>query len=324
MKRCLSCIRLTLGVHRLPDDLLQEMLPFLNVPSLLAFAKLSPVYDRWVITHLDVSLDNALRTFVNDPRAFRSLMRLLGAVLSGSFALSFLARDDSCKFTPNDLDLYLPRKYVRRFALYLVEVEGYALLEKRKAPYGMAHHIVIALGKGSSRIELIPSTSESALLPIANFWSTHVMNYISADTFCVAYPELTFNNRGVLSPVRLIDLRHTSSHIITLIQKYAARGFDIRTRRYAWDEAWPPSPCTSDASCPRQRRFFGDRFCVTGTLSRNYEDCGFSRALPSELTVLWWGGGDACGVECDFGGRLPERAIPSAVTVEESSIPGGL
>ncbi|EIW54752.1 uncharacterized protein TRAVEDRAFT_91056, partial [Trametes versicolor FP-101664 SS1] len=183
----------------IPEDVLQEMLPFMNIPSLLAFAKNSPVYERWVITHLDLSLNNALRMFVDDPRGLRSLMRLLGAVISGSFALAFMVRDDNLRFTPNDLDVYLPAQYGRRFAQYLVDVEGYAVVGQTRLPYGMAHEVVLALGKGSSRIEVIPSTSGSALLPIAHFWSSHVKNFISADTFCVAYPEQTFKGRGLLS-----------------------------------------------------------------------------------------------------------------------------
>ncbi|OJT12390.1 hypothetical protein TRAPUB_11059 [Trametes pubescens] len=174
----------------------------MSLPAMLSFAKINNTFEEWVVTHLDIAFDVALRQYVADPAVFRSAMRLYGAVLSGSFALHFLRMNDKCEFNPGDLDLYVPRSYATRILAYLLDVEGYSFITTFRVPYGqnVAQQFVIVVGKPGLTIDIIPSVSEEALYPLSHFWGSHLVNYISADTFCVAYPELTFWGRSLLSP----------------------------------------------------------------------------------------------------------------------------
>ncbi|KAL1942560.1 hypothetical protein VTO73DRAFT_6162 [Trametes versicolor] len=304
------------------DDVLLNMVQFMSLPTLRAFSEVAPQHAEWITSHLDSAYDAALSSYVSDTSAFRSNMRMLGAVISGSFALSFLLRNHAPPFMPQDMDLYVPKTNARRFARYLITVEGYQLERTTRVPYGrvVAHQLVIQLKRGAKRIEVIPSTNDSSLYPISHFWATHLMNFLSSDTYCMAYPELTFSGRAVLSPFQLIDHRFPSEYIASLVAKYEARGFDIRVRPYAWTDAPSHGTDGGDATCPRVRRFFGDRYCAHGRLSRSAEDCGYPRMLPGAQTVYWWRGGDECGDECQHQLAFPERRFPSAGLLEANYV----
>ncbi|OJT04372.1 hypothetical protein TRAPUB_4915 [Trametes pubescens] len=299
------------------------MVPFMTMPALQALANVSPACKNLVVTHLDLAYDEALRQYVQDPHGLRGVMRMLRAVISGSFGLAFLLRNAGLAITPGDLDLYVPMEFATRLAAYLVSVEGYTHSATSPVPYGRntAHQLVIVLEKEGRRIDVVPSVNDSAIYPISHFWSTHVMNYITADTFCLAYPELTFSGRALLSPFQLIRGRHTSAYIVALIRKYEDRGFAFRVRSYAWGNGTSPLACANTEGCSRVRRFFGDRYCMVGSLSRTYEDCGFERGLPGPTTVCWWRGGDICGTECDNRGMLGERAVPAAAIIDTKFLP---
>lgn len=314
-----------LTCYRLNLDILRHAVSFMSVPALLSFSKVNKTFAEWVITYLDLSLDAALGPYFADCEAFRSTMRLYGAVISGSFALQFLRMNDGCDFIPGDLDIYVPRAYTNRMLAYLIGVEGYSYVTTRRVPYGVneAHDVVIIVSKPGLTVDIIPSMTNSALYPLSHFWASHLVNYISADTFCVAYPELTFWGRSLLSPFQLVDLRHPSGHILSLIDKYHQRAFDFRIRTYAWDDH-ARDVCDADPGCPRVQRFFGDRMCAVGRLSRNRTDCGYVRGLPSNATVAWWRGGQPCSAECDHPVLLPERQEPGAVELVASRLPRSL
>lgn len=308
--------------HSVNEDVLQNMVQFMSVPTLRAFGHTAPEHAAWITTYLDLGYDRALREYVSDPAAFRANMRMTGSVISGSFALAFLLHNDKNQFIPNDMDLYVSHGFATRFALYLVRVELYHVERTTRVPYGRmaAHDSVLVLKKGNKRIDIIPSVNNNSLFPITHFWASHLMNYLTADAYCIAYPELTFAHRAVLSPFQLVQYRFPSAYVADLITKYEGRGFDFRVRPYAWDVPGGTSSCSGNAACPRVRRFFGDRFCALGLLSRDRSDSGYLRKLPSNSTAYWWRGGDACGGGCEHDKIFPERNFPSAGLLREEDL----
>lgn len=308
---------------RMDDDVLQNMVQFMSVPTLGAFGHSAPEHTAWINTYLDLAYDRALRAYVGDPAAFRAYMRMMGAVISGSFALAFLLHNQHNHFTPNDLDLYVPLDFAFRFALYLVRVEGYEHVRTSRVPYGRlaAHEFVIVMQKGTQCIDVIPSSNECSLYPLTHFWASHLMNYLSADAYCIAYPELTFAGRSVLSPYQLLQYAFPYQYVAKLIEKYEGRGFDFRVRPYAWDNIGARGPCVGNSACPRMCWFFGDRFCAQGQLSRDRAHSGFPRKLPSDKTAYWWRGGDPCGDGCHDDEAFPERRFPAAGLLVVEQIP---
>ncbi|EIW54148.1 uncharacterized protein TRAVEDRAFT_89234, partial [Trametes versicolor FP-101664 SS1] len=177
----------------------------------------------------------ALSDFVEDTAGLRATLRLLGSVISGSFALAFLSPGYPHLSDIKDLDIYVPKDYALRFMMYLINAEGYVHMSTSRIPYGqnVAHALVITLQRAGQRIDIIPSINASPLFPISFFWASHLMNYLTADSFCAAYPEYTFAQRAVLSPVQLIDHRYPSPEIVRVIRKYEDRGYQFRVRPYA-------------------------------------------------------------------------------------------
>ncbi|KAH9895266.1 hypothetical protein C8Q73DRAFT_623280, partial [Cubamyces lactineus] len=164
------------------------------------------------------------------------LLRVTNSVLSGSFALHVLNGHRGPRWMPNDMDVYVPMLRARRVAAYLVLAEGYHINEYRKSVYSVhlaGFSLAIQLTKGNSKIDIVQSTTLSALHPIPYFWSTHVMNHLTADTFCVAYPHFTLAGRALLNPIVLIDDRYPNDRTLGMITKYQARGYDFRLHPYA-------------------------------------------------------------------------------------------
>lgn len=120
--------------------------------------------------------------------------------------------------------------------------------------------------RGPLKIDVILST-EHPLQPIGNFWSTFVMNVITADGIICAYPEDTMALRGT---VNITDSKHphtrpTPGSPREAIEKYACRGFTSRGDHRSWQNS-VDSSYTCDHStlitCPTITRFFGDDHCL--------------------------------------------------------------
>ncbi|KAJ3531477.1 hypothetical protein NMY22_g8136 [Coprinellus aureogranulatus] len=80
------------------------------------------------------------------------------------------------------------------------------------------------------KLNIIQSASSSPLVPIAFFHSTLVMNFVHADGLVCAYPDLTFNNIGLLSTYTMHPSNSgsiISTRLIGALLKYQERGFTL-------------------------------------------------------------------------------------------------
>ncbi|KAL6304474.1 hypothetical protein BKA93DRAFT_692856, partial [Sparassis latifolia] len=154
---------------------------------------------------------------------------ITNTVISGSLSLVFF--DVTCSWSPNNADFYVLYGHFFRIVQYLVQVEGYTLDTNVEPPYSYSASIisqVARLRRGRYHIDVIRSFTESPLCPLPLFWSTHVMNYLSADSFCCAYPDSMLQHRGLLNPHRLVDCQYPSSSVLSAMFKYIAHGYDFR------------------------------------------------------------------------------------------------
>ncbi|KAL1941336.1 hypothetical protein VTO73DRAFT_7153 [Trametes versicolor] len=240
----------------------------------------------------------ALSPFLRQPVVFRNILRLTSAIISGSTALHVLDIDRAHDWTPSDLDIYVPVHNARRLISYLCVEEGYSAYDtdNSKYPYyppsgmrGVTH-----LRRSGLEIDIIQSSTRSALHPLPYFWSTHVMNYLTADSFCIAYPDFTLRGHGLFNPVQLVDFEYPRPRTLSVVKKYTDRGYCFRGRPLAWAHD-PGAECTSGPGCPHTQRHFGDEFCLMGSFHAG----GAEQASPDGLyTVRWTRGGRACGGEC--------------------------
>lgn len=170
-----------------------------------------------------------LRTFVRDTTAFRALLRQTRSVISGSSALHFLL-DTPSIWNPADCDIYVRSGYSTVVIDYLRRVDGYEFSNTPSTRLyydndGRHRNPAVAFVNKLKRrdgisIDIVESSTDCSLHPLPYFWSTHLINYVSADAFCIPYPALTLSLRGCLRSA-------TNPRVGDLVSKYKKRGFII-------------------------------------------------------------------------------------------------
>ncbi|RDX44579.1 hypothetical protein OH76DRAFT_1359427 [Lentinus brumalis] len=290
----------------LRPSLQDYLLKFVDLRSLQAFRSVSPLADRVVSAHLTRYLKRSVNPFVADADAFLHFLDSADAVISGSAAAAVLLRT---RWVNTDLDVYASYEAQPYVVAYLLENEGYVL---RDGPPGIYYEdaesgpatisTVTRLRKGELRVDVIQSRSSSTLLPIAGFWCSALMNFVSLRWYCLAYAELAESGHSLLAPSRLLEYRYPSPRTLTLMTKYRARGFDFRLHALAWRSSVDITsicPGLPSATCPFTPRFFGDVACVSGSVL-TYATLAthpFAHEDTRE-SVSWVRGGHACGPDC--------------------------
>ncbi|KAI0349032.1 hypothetical protein OH77DRAFT_1373963, partial [Trametes cingulata] len=159
------------------------------------------------------------------------VLRITDSVISGSAALSVLDTGRGLDWRPTDLDIYSPNDRTLRMVWYLCHIERYTVTAVHVSSYtgdSAGFRRVVHMEKGTKRIDVIQSTTLSALHPIPYFWASHLMNYITADKFSLAYPTFTDQGRGLLNPVAFLEYRYARPHTLEVLHKYQARGYSFR------------------------------------------------------------------------------------------------
>ncbi|KAL1940975.1 hypothetical protein VTO73DRAFT_7611 [Trametes versicolor] len=295
----------------LVEDMITTVFDHTGVESLVRLRSTGTTADLYISGYLSRRLAAHLRRFVRNPTHFLDELEICCSVISGSSALAVLFR---LPWIPGDLDIYTPRDYFYHVVAYLVNVEEYTLSflsQPHYASYGNVRNVARLLRDDGQRIDVIQSESNSALLPLASFWNTAVMNYISSSGFCVAYPRLTEAHRALLSTRSTFvpnDGGVPYPDVDTdVVVKYLDRGFDLRFTHMGWireDDASAGCPGMGSSHCPLTIRYFGDRHCVTGSLGpvQAHKTSSLRCDLLQDYTVVWWRGGPTCGGACSEAG----------------------
>lgn len=240
--------------------------------------------------------------YVESPVAFRSVLRLARSIISGSAALHFIL-DSPETWQAGDCDVYVPIGFSLPIVRHLQEVEGY------RSVHPLHHDMYIPNEIGPSGeslpyissvcrlkrsdgvcIDVIESNSATALHPLAAFWSTHLYNYLSADSICVAYPAMTWDCSGCVRADADAKARRA-------VAKYEARGFRLSSFQFNINShlrsTYPSilDGCGDYPYCPHTFRSFGDEWCMQTVFN---EDMAAGHAVDKE-TPWWRFGGRLCG-----------------------------
>ena len=228
----------------------------------------------------------------------RSAMRSFDAVLSGSRCVAIF--DDKKAFTPGDWDWYVADYGYDLFVQFIKDhLDGtvifqssdYSAHAKHAVPSftqdsGITHRTRIRTPRGTH--DVICSRTSSPLLPLALFHSSIVMNFFTADGFCIEYPDTFFARVSVKARRSMVTSDHHA------FAKYEQRGYtfiDIPPHFVA-------SPVEGECSrgyCPRTVRRFGDEFSLAFVFKHQKGDQA-SKLHPSyPARVSWRRGGHGCG-----------------------------
>lgn len=173
------------------------------------------------------------------------------AVVAGPFLLDLL--DSGTNSRNHAVEIYAP---CDRWAAVLDELAAWEC--RRVAshittlPTGTTSCAVYCIGTGTVRV--FRSANQSAVYPIAFFRHTLLMNYMSFDHICVAYPRLTFARQGVVNTRPLLAQEQAltemdKTHGYTIVNDVDRGGLSGNTL------------CVSCPTCPGLLRTMRDVRC---------------------------------------------------------------
>lgn len=129
--------------------------------------------------------------------------------------------------------------------------------------------------------EVFHSISMAPVQPIPYFWMTLLMNFITANTICIAYPRLMFAKYGFFNGCTF------TFEEMELQYKYHRRRYTLQNNARFLD-LYCCSWHRSSAACPMTRRYFGDPHCCTITFDRMSKPLS---TAPDGVMALWLIGG---------------------------------
>ncbi|KAG6871433.1 hypothetical protein C0992_010967, partial [Termitomyces sp. T32_za158] len=189
---------------------------------------------------------------------------------------------------PVDLDLYVPNGEWRKVLHQLVHDYGYTVdpdpLDNAYSRVTGIYHVV-RYCRGACVVDLVVSMTDDSVVPIINFHSTLIMNYMSGTNIVCAYPDLTFNRRGLVNSRRLI-LSELDYDIISPLIKYRRRGFDLAVTLEEWEE-YGKHVCGSDPNCPGTTRSFNDSHTFTVNLGSILDLVDSPRSRVVDTLIAW-------------------------------------
>ena len=281
-----------------PPSPVNQLLNSSNIESMALLAMTGTTNAEKVRLNLQQRIDSLAAPFFSSGTILQEILRTCDAVISGSSALHFLLPITTTTWKPNDLDLYVPHRYMRELTIRLQNLGYQQLPLNPHTSYSSPH--ILAVHKFALRekiIDVIMSSTSAAFSPIFLFDSTAVMNFISADEIFSAYPDLTLQYKSLLNPHSLY--KHPYSRIkLSHLQKYLDRGFKFIPCRESH---------TSNFTCRSLGRTITDAGCLWINLHSG-------RRVPQHpanifhqygtLDVEWRLGGHICGSDCFLPPRI--------------------
>ncbi|KZS90824.1 hypothetical protein SISNIDRAFT_468328 [Sistotremastrum niveocremeum HHB9708] len=258
-----------LPLHQLRFELIEtgalfEPLPFRELMILSSF---SPVLKQSIQVFLLRRFRQTFEALIPQFEAFRVFWRTQNILLSGSAVLHFITQDTS--WSPHDLDFVVGRNCVEPLLLQL-QLRGYVRHILEMDIKGSSHKPTKIPGQPPSQIDVVESTMRDPLQTIMFFHSTQVMNFITADSLTILYPDLTLEHVGIA--------RDSDFDVTHLVEKYRARGFDVF---YSASDFR-----TTYSACPLLMRGVGDSqtlyYEFQGTSSNTH-----ALLYPSMVDAVW-------------------------------------
>ncbi|KAI0745217.1 hypothetical protein C8Q76DRAFT_789637 [Earliella scabrosa] len=235
-------------------DLTIDVVERLDIDSLIRLRHISSLADDWVSSVLQKRLGRALNGLVRNPTEFLDGMGAFGAVISGDAACAVLFPHTTPP--PSTLHIYTPHATYDAFVEHLKANEGFKWVPiPRKQPAAGVNPWVEAapedidsplmprgVGKwaryqrGDAVAEVYCASGNGALSALIGQWHSGLFNYVSATTFCAAYPKLTNQRRGLLNPSRLHAMTRPYRDVRKFMDEWEDKGWEMSREWGPWAE----------------------------------------------------------------------------------------
>jgi hypothetical protein len=253
--------------------------------------------------------------------SFWAMMKATKSVVSGSTALLFWLGLEA--FKPNDLDVFTTASHVNSVCDWFKDVLGCEHVSETEEKYkeggtfvSGVEKVVRVKNKGQF-VDITVSRGSSALLPLANFWSTALRNFVTADGAYCAYPAQLWTTRGFIPALPQYKDPNATTH---LVKKYKHRGVDNVYKFTEWTGI-EGNGCVDRWTCPAEWRKFGDEGGAVCWFQRGYSMVQNRDLMMCEIPVVWRLGGGECR-SVDFGaGFEPSCANVNGVLEPKTVMP---
>ncbi|KAK7681748.1 hypothetical protein QCA50_015095 [Cerrena zonata] len=249
--------------------------------------------EKWrdiALSEVNSSFRSLLARFTPEPAAFRDMMRHTNTIISGSTALYFLHRQP-CTWTPGDTDIIVAPAHFDTTLRFIMALPGAVITyDSRNVPAGLYQAIgatldrLVKITTDMGAFDVMMSREISPYHPITHYWTTLVMNALTADFFVCAYPTLTYSHRGAIQS-------HSSRPVP--LQKYINRGFTFFT---VGGQPDLHSSCATTIACSRRHRYFGDDNCLVFPIIDGSPPLDMANTQPLNFNIssAWQLGGRPC------------------------------
>ncbi|KAI0706375.1 hypothetical protein C8Q76DRAFT_800567 [Earliella scabrosa] len=309
-------------------DINLHIMDILDIDALVRVRRTSHLGDSFVAVALRRRMRAVLGPTMDDKlfRSFWGWFDELRVVVTGEAALHVLF--PLTIPLPAQVDLYLPTKNYDLFMLKLTRQYGFeeetmpepapreqgstqlprVNLHKRLRPEDLLR--IKRVRNGCIVYHVHECSELGTLHAIAGQWNTALQNFISAHTFCAAFPTLTARRRAILTPAMFPG---NPNGMPRWLDEERARlgehGWELARRAAYWGVG---GECLGGrrAACATTMRYFGDRDCTRGVLGVLGSETGQAPlgVVGRRETVVWWLGGSRCPGNCRDG---PDECAPS-------------
>ncbi|KAG1838187.1 hypothetical protein DFJ58DRAFT_668491 [Suillus subalutaceus] len=256
----------------------------------MSFAKTRSENEEGVREYMDRRREDLLKGFVKDVNDFIDLLERTGTIISGSSALH-LFQAKSAAIALRDMDIYGTHEFEEEVLKHFKEKEGYevTLISERKTEYSSTIKKVYKMQKEMQKVDLIITEWASAIVPILQYHSTAVMNYMTARTFVSLYPKWTNDMKSLVNP-RMYLGDTANIRTVTALMKYVRHGFRVTAEPFQLGI----HDCLRSAYCPSTTRNTLDDNTLRWEFSKVKTVGNTTVACSDMAIVIWRLGGDDC------------------------------
>ena len=265
-----------------------KLLPFCNMEQ-LAILHEDIYWHTAVVEALNRDYTQVLAPYTDDPSAFRSMLRDTGSIVSGSTALWFFLRMRTT-WTPGDMDLITPYATFDTVLAYIMSLPGANPVFYKPDDYLLLPSYCKRqrIRTPGGYIDIVQSRTDSPFTVVSGYWSTHVMNALTADAFWSAYPSHTLNMKGIYN--------HTPKGgcYTSAVDKHIERGFRISSEPEFALNVDIAHTCDGYIGCPRRYRVWGDQFTLKVPFAHASVPV-LMKSMAGTFTAGWHLGAPGCG-----------------------------
>ncbi|KAG1836196.1 hypothetical protein DFJ58DRAFT_847082 [Suillus subalutaceus] len=236
---------------KLCAELQRMVMEELALPDLISLRKTRMENNEGVKDYMEDRRRKLYEVFVKDVDKLKDLMERTGTVVSGSSALHlFQPKPNVLRL--QDLDVYATEEFSQKVLNHFKDDEEYEVtntVKWRRDYNSSAISRVHKLEKNGKLVDVIITNWASAIIPVLQYHSTIVMNYMTAHTFISLYPEWTKAGKSLVNPAVYMGEKSNLQTVLALM-KYIRRGFYVSAEPFDMGI----HNCDQSTYCPRTTR----------------------------------------------------------------------